>query len=413
MSRRVVVTGVGLLTPVGIGTEESWRAFLQGENGIGPITKFDATDYAVRFAGELKDFDPLQHMEKKDIKKTDLYIQYALAATDYAWAMAGLESNTYDLERFGTSIGSGIGGLNVMQKFHAIQLRRGPGKVSPFFIPGLIVNLAAGWVSMKYSLKGPNTAPCTACSTGTHAIGDAFRIIARGEADAMVCGGTEGVVCSLAVDGFAAMRALSRRNNEPQRASRPFDAGRDGFVLAEGAGVLVLEAEELARKRGAAIVCEVVGYGASADAYHISLPSGDGDGATRVMERTLEDAGVAADKVDYINAHGTSTPAGDKAETVAIKRVFGEHAYRLAVSSTKSMVGHLLGAAGGVEAGVIAFALRDQVLPPTTNYEEPDPECDLDYVPNESRQHSVEYALSNSFGFGGTNASLLFKRYSV
>ena len=339
----------------------------------------------------------------------DLHVQYAIAAAQEAWEMAGLEG-AYAGERVGTLIGSGIGGLNIMQKFNEVQLRRGPGKISPFFIPALIVNLAAGWVSMRLGLKGPNSATCTACSTGNHAIGDAFRIIERGDADAMVCGGTEGVVCSLAVDGFAAMRALSTRNDEPTRASRPFDAGRDGFVLAEGAGILVLEAEESARARGAQVLAEIVGYGMSADAYHLSAPPPDGDGAARVMAAALADAGLRPTDIGYINAHGTSTPVGDVAEVRAIKTVFGEHARSLAVSSTKSMMGHLLGAAGGAEAAVTVLALRDQMLPPTINYETPDPECDLDFVPNQGRPATVDVALTNSFGFGGTNAALVFRR---
>jgi 3-oxoacyl-[acyl-carrier-protein] synthase II len=308
-------------------------------------------------------------------------------------------------------IGSGIGGLNMMELHHRTLLDKGPGKVSPFFIPGLIVNEAAGWVSIKFALKGPNSATCTACTTGAHAIGDAYEIVSRGDADVMVAGGSEGVVCALAIDGFAAMRALSTRNDEPERASRPFDAGRNGFILGEGAGVLILEAEETARKRGAPIVAEVAGYGMSGDAHHISSPPDDGDGAFRVMVTTLKDGGVSPAQVGYINAHGTSTPAGDRIETIAIKKAFGDHAGKVAVSSTKSMMGHLLGAAGGVEAGIIALALRDQVVPPTINYEDPDPDCDLDYVPNEAREVELEYALSNSFGFGGTNAALLFKRY--
>jgi 3-oxoacyl-[acyl-carrier-protein] synthase II len=412
MDRRVVVTGVGMLTPVGLDAEQTWSALLQGQNGIGPITKFDATDYGVRIAGEVKDFDATQFVAKKDLKKMDFHVQYAIAAAADAWKMAKIEG-AYAPERFGTVIGSGIGGLNIMQKFMEVQLRRGPGKISPFFIPALIVNLAAGWVSMIYDLKGPNSSTCTACSTGNHAIGDAFKIIQRGAADAMICGGTEGVVCSLAIDGFTQMRALSTRNDEPELASRPFDAGRDGFVLAEGAGLLVLEEESAARARGATILAEIVGYGMSADAYHLSSPPEDGNGAARVMAAALEDAGVEPDQVGYVNAHGTSTPVGDLAEVRAMKTVFGEHAYRMAVSSTKSMMGHLLGAAGGVESAVTVMALREQMIPPTINYDTPDPECDLDFVPNEPRAAEMTHALSNSFGFGGTNAALLFKRYSA
>jgi len=413
MDRRVVVTGVGIVSPLGIGTDETWKACVAGTPGVSPITKFDCEGFAVRIAGEVKGFDPLNYVSKKDVKKMDYHIQYALAAGGFALRSAGLdgEDRAYPSERIGVLVGSGIGGLNMMELHHRTLLDKGPGKVSPFFIPGLIVNEAAGWVSIKFGLKGPNSATCTACTTGAHAIGDAYRIVQRGDADAMVAGGTEGVVCALAIDGFAAMRALSTRNDDPAGASRPFDADRDGFILGEGAGVLVLESEEAARKRGADIVAEVVGYGMSGDAYHISSPPPNGDGAARVMQATLDDAAVNPDQVDYVNAHGTSTPAGDRIETAAIKSVFGDHARALAVSSTKSMMGHLLGAAGGVEAAICSLALRDGVVPPTINYQTPDPECDLDYVPNTARDASLEYTLSNSFGFGGTNAALLFKRY--
>jgi 3-oxoacyl-[acyl-carrier-protein] synthase II len=413
MGRRVVVTGVGIVSPLGVGTAETWKACLAGTPGVSPITKFDCEGFAVRIAGEVKGFDPFDYIAKKDLKKMDYHIQYALAAAEFGLRAAGLDGaeQPYERERMGVLIGSGIGGLNMMEIHHRTLLDKGPGKVSPFFIPGLIINEAAGWVSIKFELKGPNSATCTACTTGSHAIGDAWRIIARGDAEVMVAGGTEGVVCALAIDGFAAMRALSTRNDEPERASRPFEADRSGFILGEGAGVLILEAEETARQRGAPIVAEMAGYGMSGDAHHISSPSPDGDGASRVMRATLDDAGVNADQVDYINAHGTSTPAGDRIETLAIKTVFGDHASTMPVSSTKSMMGHLLGAAGGVEAGLCALVLRDQVIPPTINYETPDPGCDLDYVPNEAREAHVEYALSNSFGFGGTNAALLLKRY--
>ena len=413
MERRVVVTGVGIVSPLGVGTAETWEACVAGTPGVSPITKFDCEGFAVQIAGEVKGFDPFDYINKKDLKKMDYHIQYAIAAAEFGLRDAGLDGDDhpYVSERMGVLIGSGIGGLNMMEIHHRTLLDKGPGKVSPFFIPGLIINEAAGWVSIKFGLKGPNSATCTACTTGSHAIGDAWRIIARGDADVMVAGGTEGVVCALAIDGFAAMRALSTRNDEPELASRPFEAGRSGFILGEGAGVLVLEAEEAARRRGAPIVAEIVGYGMSGDAHHISSPPADGDGAVRVMRATLDDAGVNGDQVDYINAHGTSTPAGDRIETLAIKRVFGDHAAAMPVSSTKSMMGHLLGAAGGVEAGLCALVLRDQVIPPTINYETPDPDCDLDYVPNEARQAKVEYALSNSFGFGGTNAALLLKRY--
>ncbi len=412
MNRRVVITGIGMITPVGLDAESTWAALLRGENGVGPITKFDATDYGSRIAGEVRGFDPLQFIEKRDLKKMDYHIQYAIAAAEDAWAMAQVEG-AYEPERFGTLIGSGIGGLNIMQKFHAIQIKRGAGKVSPFFIPGLIVNLATGWVSIRHKLKGPNSAVCTACSTGNHALGDAFRIIQRGEADAMMAGGSEGVVCSLAIDGFAAMRALSKRNDDPERASRPFDADREGFVLGEGAGLMVLEAEETARARGATIIAEVAGYGMSSDAYHLSAPPEDGDGAIRVMQATLKDAGLEPEQVDYVNAHGTSTPVGDKVEVSALKAVFGGHLANMPVSSTKSMMGHLLGAAGGVESGISVLALRDGKIPPTINYETPDPDCEIDVVPNEARDAQLDYVLTNSFGFGGTNAALLFKRYAA
>ncbi len=413
MDRRVVVTGVGIVSPLGIGTEETWKACVAGTPGVSPITKFDCEGFAVQITGEVKGFDPLDYVARKDVKKMDYHIQYALAAAGFALEAAGLdgEDRPYDSDRMGVLIGSGIGGLNMMEIHHRTLLDKGPGKVSPFFIPGLIVNEAAGWVSIKFGLKGPNSATSTACTTGSHAIGDASEIVARGAADVMVAGGSEGVVCALAIDGFAAMRALSTSNDEPERASRPFDADRDGFILGEGAGVLILEPEEAARKRGAPIVAEMVGYGMSGDAHHISSPPPDGNGAMRVMKTTLDDAGINADQVDYVNAHGTSTPAGDRIETAAIKNVFGDHAARLAVSSTKSMTGHLLGAAGGVEAGLCALSLRDQVIPPTINYDTPDPDCDLDYVPNEARDAEMEYVLSNSFGFGGTNAALVLKRY--
>jgi len=413
MDRRVVVTGVGIVSPLGVGTDETWKACVAGTPGVSPITKFDCEGFAVQIAGEVKGFDPLDYVSKKDVKKMDYHIQYAIAAAGFSLCDAGLDGDDrpYPSERMGVLIGSGIGGLNMMELHHRTLLDKGPGKVSPFFIPGLIVNEAAGWVSIKFGLKGPNSATCTACTTGAHAIGDAYRIVARGDADVMVAGGTEGVVCALAIDGFAAMRALSTRNDEPERASRPFEAGRSGFILGEGAGVLVIESEEEARKRGAPIVAELVGYGMTGDAHHISSPPPDGDGAARVMAVTLEDGGINADQVDYVNAHGTSTPAGDRIETAAIKTVFGDSAASMPVSSTKSMMGHLLGAAGGVEAGLSVLALRDGVIPPTINYEVPDPDCDLDYVPNEARDAKLEYALSNSFGFGGTNAALLFKRY--
>jgi len=411
MERRVVITGVGLVTPLGVGTDKTWKGLLEGRNGVCRITKFDAAEYTVKIAGEIQDFEPLDFVTKKDLKKVDYHIQYALAASQFAAESAGLALDSYDPDLYGTFIGSGIGGLGMMEVHHRTLLERGPGRVSPFFIPGLIVNEAAGWVSIRHQLKGPNSATCTACATGAHGIGDASKIIARGAADGMFAGGTEGVVCGLAISGFAAMRALSTRNDEPERASRPFDAERDGFILGEGSGVLVLEALDVALERGASIVAEIVGYGMSGDAYHISAPPPDGGGAIRSMRAALDDAGVSPDEVGHINAHGTSTQANDKIETMAIRAVFGAHADKLLVSSTKSMTGHLLGAAGGVEAGAVALALQNQVVPPTINYENPDPDCDLDYVPNEARDLTFDYGMSNSFGFGGTNASLLLKRF--
>ncbi|MGD8375881.1 MAG: beta-ketoacyl-ACP synthase II [Acidobacteriota bacterium] len=410
MTRRVVVTGAGIVSPLGIGTEANWDRLVSGRSGIGPITHFDAADYDCRIAGEVHGFDPLEYVSRKDVKKMDLFIQYALAATHFAMEHAGLTITPDNADRVGVHIGSGIGGLNSIERQHSVILERGPGRISPFFIVGLIVNLASGWVSIRYGAKGPNLAVATACATGCHAIGESFRAIRHGAADAMICGGTEGVITPLAVGGFAAMKALSTRNDRPEAASRPFDAGRDGFVMGEGAGVLILEAAETAEARGAHPLAELVGYGASGDAYHISAPSEDGDGPIRAMQETLRDAGVGPEAVDYINAHGTSTPAGDRIEVQAIKEVFGSRARSLSVSSTKSMMGHLLGAAGGVESAITALTIARGVIPPTINQETADPECDLDFVPNEARKAEVRYALNNSFGFGGTNACLLFKR---
>ena len=412
MSRRVVVTGVGLVSPLGIGTEANWEALCAGRSGIGPITHFDASQYSARIAGEVKGFDPLQFIEKKDVKKMDVFIQLAIAASQFAMDDAGL-SITEDVGlRAGVFIASGIGGFSTIEREHKALLEGGPRRISPFFIPAAIINLAAGQVSIRFGAKGPNSATCTACSASAHAIGDALEIIRRDDADVMIAGGSEAAITPMGVGGFAAMRALSTRNDEPERASRPFDKDRDGFIMGEGAGVVVLEELEFARRRGAPIYAELVGYGMSADAYHITAPSEDGDGGMRVMAGALRDAGVRPEQVDYINAHGTSTPFNDKLETLAIKRLFGEHARSLAISSTKSMTGHLLGAAGGLEAGITALAVRHQVIPPTINYETPDPECDLDYVPNQKREAKIEFALSNSFGFGGTNGALLFKRFS-
>ena len=409
--RRVVVTGVGLVTALGTGTEETWKALCEGRSGVTRITRFDATQFSTQIAAEIKDFDPLRWFEKKDIKKMDSFIHYAVAAAEGAMKQAGLTINSDLAESTGVFIGSGIGGFTIIEREHQAFLEGGPRKISPFFIPSSIINLAAGQVSIRFGARGPNSAPCTACSSGAHAVGDAFRVISRGDADVMICGGSEAAVTPMGVGGFAAMRALSTRNEEPQRASRPFDKDRDGFVVGEGAGVLVLEDLELAKKRGAQIITELVGYGMSGDAFHITLPPDDGNGAHRVMLNALTDAGVRPGQIDYINAHGTSTPPNDRIETYAIKRLFGEHAPRVAISSTKSMIGHLLGAAGAVEAGITSLVVERGVIPPTINYETPDPDCDLDYVPNKSRKAAVRYALSNSFGFGGTNAALLFKKY--
>jgi 3-oxoacyl-[acyl-carrier-protein] synthase II len=406
-----VVTGVGLLTPLAVGTEASWEAIRAGVSGIGPITQFDATAFSCRIAGEVKGFEPTNYIEKKEIKKMGRFIQFAIAAAECALSSSGLKATPATAEQIGVYIGSGIGGFEVIEREHQTLLEHGPRRISPFFIPATIINLASGYVSIRSGAKGPNSATATACTTSAHCIGDSFRIIERGDADAMICGGTEACITPMGVGGFAAMRALSTRNDEPQRASRPWDKDRDGFVVGEGAGILVLEELEFAKARGARILAEMVGYGMSADAFHVTAPPDDGDGAYRVMRNSLRDAKIGPEQVDYINAHGTSTEVGDRAETMAIKRAFGEHAYKVAVSSTKSMTGHLLGGAGGLEAGITVMAIRDQVAPPTINYETPDPRCDLDYVPNVARPMKIEYALSNSFGFGGTNGSLIFKRY--
>jgi len=411
MERRVVITGVGMVSPLGIGNRENWQALLQGRSGVGPITRFDASDYPCRIAGEVKGFNPEDWVSKKDVKKMDLFIHYAMAASEIAMKDAAFEVKPSEADRVGVYIGSGIGGLPSIERQHEILLREGPRRVSPFFIIGLIVNMASGQVSIRYGAKGPNQAACTACATGTHAIGDAFEIIKRGDADVMIAGGCEGVIAPLCVGGFSAMRALSTRNEEPQAASRPFDAERDGFVIGEGAGIVILEELGHAVRRHAAIRAEVAGYGVSGDAFHVSAPAEDGDGAVRVMRRAIEDAGIDPSAIDYVNAHGTSTPQGDAVETRALKAVFGERARRVAVSSTKSMTGHLLGGAGGLETAIIALVVKEDVVPPTINYTTPDPECDLDYVPNEARRMRVSYALNNSFGFGGTNAALVLKKY--
>ena len=400
MSRRVVVTGVGLVTPLGIGADASWEAIRAGKSGIGRITQFDASAFSCQIAGEVKDFDPAKYIEKKEIKKMGRFIQFAIAAADCALKDSGLRVTPENEERVGVYIGSGIGGFEVIEREHQTLLEHGPRRISPFFIPATIINLASGYVSIRSGAKGPNSATATACTTSAHSIGDA-----------MICGGTEACITPMGIGGFAAMRALSTRNDEPERASRPWDKQRDGFVVGEGSGILVLEELETARARGARILAEIVGYGMSADAFHVTAPPDNGDGAFRVMRNALRDAGIEATQVDYINAHGTSTDVGDRAETAAIKRAFGEHAYKLAVSSTKSMTGHLLGGAGGIEAGITVMEIRDQIAPPTMNYENPDPLCDLDYVPNQARPMKIDYALSNSFGFGGTNGCLIFKKY--
>jgi 3-oxoacyl-[acyl-carrier-protein] synthase II len=407
----VVVTGVGLVSPLGIGTQANWDALCAGCSGIGPITHFDATQFSARIAGEVKGFDPLQFIDKKDVKKMDVFIQFAIAASQFAMDDAGLSVSEDIATRVGVFIASGIGGFSTIEREHRALIQGGPRRISPFFIPAAIINLAAGQVSIRVSAKGPNSATCTACSASAHAIGDAFEIIRRDDADVMIAGGSEAAITPMGVGGFAAMRALSTRNDEPQRASRPFDKDRDGFIMGEGAGVIILEELGFALRRGAPIYAELVGYGMSADAFHITAPSEDGDGGVRVMEMAIRRAGIEPSQVDYINAHGTSTPFNDKLETLAVKRLFGEHARKLAISSTKSMTGHLLGAAGGLEGGITALAVKHQLLPPTINYETPDPDCDLDYVPNHKRAATIEYALSNSFGFGGTNGALLFKRY--
>ncbi len=413
--RRVVVTGIGLVSSLGIGTQKNWDALIAGRSGIAGITKFDVFDFpselSTRIAGEVKNFDPLQFIEKKDVKKMDVFIQYAIAASQFAVEDARLTISRDDAARAGVFIASGIGGFTTIEREHKALLEGGPRKISPFFIPSAIINLAAGQVSIRFGAKGPNSATCTACSASSHAIGDAYEIIKRGAADVMIAGGSEAAITPMGIGGFAALRALSTRNDEPERASRPFDKDRDGFIVGEGAGVIILEEFDRARARGAKIYAELVGYGMSADAYHITAPSEDGDGPFRVMNAAMASAGVKPSDVDYINAHGTSTPHGDRVETIAIKRSFGECAKRVAVSSTKSMTGHLLGAAGGLEAGITVLAVYHQLAPPTINLDCPDPECDLDYVPKVARPMKIEFALSNSFGFGGTNGALLFKRY--
>jgi 3-oxoacyl-[acyl-carrier-protein] synthase II len=405
------VTGIGLVSSLGVGTDATWAALLAGRSGIGPITRFDASRFSTRFAAEVRDFDPLQWIEKKELKKMDIFIQFAIAASQFAMDDSGLKVTADIGPRVGVFIASGIGGFTTIEREHQALLEGGPRRISPFFIPSAIINLASGQVSIRFGAKGPNSATCTACTASAHAIGDAAEIIKRGAADVMIAGGSEAAVCAMGVGGFGAMRALSTRNDEPEKASRPFDRDRDGFVLGEGSGVVILEELEFARARGARIYAELVGYGMSADAFHMTAPSEDGDGAFRVMQAALDAGGVAPAQVGYINAHGTSTPHNDRIETTAIKRCFGDHARRLVISSTKSMTGHLLGAAGGLEAGITVLALHHQRVPPTINLDNADPDCDLDYVPHVPRDARIEYALSNSFGFGGTNGALLFRRY--
>jgi 3-oxoacyl-[acyl-carrier-protein] synthase II len=412
LTRRVVVTGIGIVCALGIGTEESWKNLLGGCSGIAPITLFDATGFDCRIAGEVKNFDPFCWIEKKELKKMGRFIQLALAGADFAVKMANWTPEQSDLDEVGVYVSSGIGGFDIIEREHWKLVQGGPGKISPFFIPSAIVNLASGHISIRYGARGPNSATATACSASAHAIGDSFKIIERGAAEMMICGGTEATITPMGVGGFASMKALSTRNDDPAHASRPFDADRDGFVIGEGSGILILESLEHAQRRNAPILAEIVGYGMSGDAYHITHPAENGDGAYRVMKAALKDAKLAPEDISYVNAHGTSTPPGDALETMALKRVFGERAKQVPVSSTKSMTGHLLGGAGGLEAGISVLALRDQILPPTINQETPDPACDLDYVPNHARKASVEYALSNSFGFGGTNAALIFKRWN-
>jgi 3-oxoacyl-[acyl-carrier-protein] synthase II len=411
VNRRVVITGIGLVSALGLGTRETWAALLAGQSGVTRVTRFDITGYAAQIAAQINGFDPLNWIEKKDVKKMDLFIQYAIAAAQFAMDDSKLTITEENGPQVGAFIGSGIGGFITIEREHEALLKGGPRKISPFFIPSAIINLASGQVSIRFGAKGPNLATCTACSASAHAVGESYEIIKRGDADAMIAGGSEAAITPMSLGGFAQLRALSTRNDEPARASRPFDKDRDGFIIGEGAGVLILEELEHAKRRGATIYAEIVGYGSTSDAYHMTAPSEDGDGARRVMAMAIRKAGVAPDQVDYINAHGTSTPYNDKLETLAIKNCFGAHARTLAISSTKSMTGHLLGGAGGLEAGISALAVYHQEVPPTINLDDPDPECDLDYVPHKSRKMAVRYALSNSFGFGGTNAALLFKKY--
>ncbi|MGC9196644.1 MAG: beta-ketoacyl-ACP synthase II [Syntrophobacteraceae bacterium] len=410
--RRVVVTGIGLVSPIGIGIEENWASLIAGKSGIGPITRFDCSAYPSRIAGEVKNFHPEEFISKKELRKMDPFLRYALGAAHYAMADAGLKISPEVSPRVGVVVGCGLGGILTIEESHKQLMDSGPKKVSPFFIPMIISNMAPGLISIYHGARGPNLSLQTACAAGTHAVGQAYHLIRNGFCDAMITGGVESTITTLAVAGFSAMRALSTRNDDPQHASRPFDKGRDGFILSEGAGLLVIEELEFARARGAKIYAEVIGFGASGDAYHMAAPAPDGEGAARCMQMALDDAGIKPGQVQYINAHGTSTELNDKYETQAIKTVFGDHAYKLAVSSTKSITGHLLGAAGGVEAAYTVLTLHNQVMPPTMNYEVSDPDCDLDYVPNTAREAQMDIALSNSFGFGGTNGTLVFKKWS-
>lgn len=411
MSRRVVVTGVGLVTPLGTGVEKSWKNICAGVSGVGPITRFDTNDFPVKIAAEVKDFDVEEFLDKKSAKHLDLFVQYGLAAAIMAVEDSGIVINEDNCDRAGVITGCGMGGLPMIEKYHGVLFERGPRKITPFFIPMVIPNMPSGHISMKFGTKGPNLALTTACAAGTHAVGEAYRHIKYGTSDVVITGGTEAVICSIGVAGFASMKALSTRNEEPEKASRPFDKDRDGFIMSEGSGMLILEELESAKARGAHIYAEVVGYGLSSDAYHIAAPPESGEGAIRCMKMGLSDAGIQPQDIDYINAHGTSTPLNDRCETAAVKEVFGEHAYSLAMSSTKSMVGHMLGAAGGIESVFTALSLKNQIAPPTINLSEPSPECDLDYVPNVAREMDIHYAMSNSFGFGGTNAVVVMKRY--
>ena len=412
MRRRVVITGVGLVIPIGIGTGTAWKNVCEGRSGIGPLTRFDPNGFDTKIAGEVKGFNPEAYIEKKEIKKTDLFVQYALAATKEALEDAQLKISPENCERIGVIVGTGLGGLPTLEKYHQILLERGPSRISPFFIPMLIANLAAGQIAIQFGAKGPNTCLVTACATGAHCIGDAFRAIVYGDAEAIIAGGTEANITPLTVGGFNAMKALSTRNGEPEKACRPFEKNRDGFVVAEGAGILIVEELEFALKRGAKIYGELIGYGYTGDAYHITAPPPDGEGAARCMRMAIKDAGLRPEDIDYINAHGTSTPLNDLTETQAIKTVFGEHAKKVAISATKSMTGHLLGAAGSTEAIFTLLAIRDGIIPPTINYDVPDPECDLDYVPNVARRQTLTVVMSNAFGFGGTNATLVFGKFS-